>query len=133
MRRFLSMFFIAALFPHVACAEQAKAVPPFKTIEFTFDSIIDLGARVKPRNSIDTTQEALDFILADKIVRAGISKKIEEGYAHWKARAEKVVGEDIWIVRVDSTSVIPPYSCYFRFDSIGNDKRDIPANGCHYE
>ena len=135
MQRFFSTFFIAALLPHFAYAADTAtpATADIKPVEVKFTSLKQLGNRAKPRNSIDTTTEALDFILADKIVRASIIKAMAQGYDDWKAQSERVKGDDIWNVRVDSTSVIPPYSCYFRFDSIGNDKREIPSNGCQYE
>lgn len=120
-------FLLAGLLPLTANAAEKSTSVQFHLLE-------DLGYVAKPRNSIDNVKEALDFILADKIVRENILKAMEKGYTEWKATAEKNESEKgTWVVRVVSNSALPPYNCYFYFDSIGNDKRDIPDNGCQYE
>lgn len=104
-------------------------------VEVKFKTIADLGVRKKPTVRIDSSYEALDFILADKIVRKSIANKIEQGYSNWVAKATTLVdGKDaVYEVRITSNSQLPPYACVFRFDAIGNDLREKPWGGCQYE
>ena len=104
--------------------------------EREFQNLSELGSINKPTSRMLTTQAAFNFILADSIVRKGIFDKQEQGYENWEATS-KLMGYDgmepVYEVRVSSSDQLPPYTCIFRFDTIGNDRRKQPWMGCQYE
>ena len=106
-------------------------------IERDFEELRELGTLEKPHTRIDDAQEAFDFIMADKIVRNGITDAAdEEGYSSWKVKAQRLGydgNEPVYEVRITADDRLPPYSCIFRFDSKGNDRREHPWRGCKYE
>lgn len=107
-----------------------------ESVEKKFENLKELGVVSKPTVKIASAQEALDFILADKIVRKGIIDKEAQGYEDWKAQSTMLGydgDEPIYEVRVTSATQLPPYTCVFRFDSKGIDHRDKPWLGCQYE
>lgn len=114
----------------------ALAIAALETEEVVFEDLAELGTRSKPTVKINTAKEALDFIVADNIVRQAIENAREQGYGEFVAQAKKLGydgDEPIFEVRVSSMDKIPPYGCIYRFDSVGNDRRDKPWTKCQYE
>lgn len=101
-----------------------------------FDNVQEIGPRSKPTIKISSAREAMDFILADKLVLETIEGKTAEGYTDFEATS-KLMGYDgeepVYEVRVTSSTQLPPFACVYRFDSIGNDRREKPWAGCQYE
>lgn len=132
MRHLILVLLAALLLPTQAFAQ--PAIPDETGMEF--DALAELGALQKPRVKIKNSKDAFDFIMADTIVRADIEKFINRGYNDFSAKAQ-LLGYDgdeaIWEVRITATTMLPPYSCHFRFDSVGNDRRDPAWPGCEYE
>lgn len=131
MKRTLLIIFALLSFQSAALAQDA-----LETIEKEFQGLEELGTIEKPHTRIDNAQEAFDFIMADQIVRAALVNKMTDGYEDFKTTAKKLGydgDEPIYEVRITSSNLLPPYTCVFRFDSVGNDRRKQPWNGCKYE
>lgn len=131
MKRLLIIAIAIFALPFSTFAQDA-----LQTVEKEFEELSELGKVEKPTTRIDNAQEAFDFIMADKLMRKAIVDKKAEGYEDWKAVAKKLGydgDEPIYEVRVTSSNLLPPFTCLFRFDSIGNDRRKQPWNGCKYE
>lgn len=119
-----------------AAQEEAAMVVDDTPIEVEFEALSELGELAKPTVKMASTQAAFDFIMADTFVREAVEAKKEQGYADWKATS-KLMGYDgnepVYEVRVSASNQMPPYVCVYRFDSIGNDRRERPWTGCKYE
>lgn len=127
MRNILITLLCFLLLPANALADEVSE---------SFTTVQDIGPRSKPTIKISSAREAMDFILADELVRDTITSKITEGYEDFEATAKLMgydVDEPVYAVRIISSTLLPPFACVFRFDSIGNDRREKPWAGCQYE
>lgn len=100
----------------------------FATFDFHTYEQVEYTSR--PSLPIETGGEAIDYVLSQPETRKDLEYAIKNNGGKWKAEAKQVDG--VWAVRIRNIDKLPPYLCFFEFDSGGKFLPSQPWAGCEY-